>query len=304
MPSLKYNYALFLGVALSGLVLGVSCTSLFTGVTSPSDCGKEIVEDVTPKTRLKKVSNTVGNSDPVIRQTFNPVADSSPVKEYPSESIQRSPTGIENLVGDRSKPVPVDPAKPMAGLQQPTTKEMTTPVSVPIVSLTKVPPTPDPNPPVKVAVNSGSSVENMVKNPEKMPTTIAPNRPEAPKPVESQKVADKESPRKEPVTVSENNVVRIVEAQGNDVIVTSFDAVIIIKGRCGKLTVAGGKNRIQCDMVREIEVIGNGNTLNLTQVEKGMVVGNSNEISWKQLINGNEPKLISTGVDNKLLRTP
>ena len=65
----------------------------------------------------------------------------------------------------------------------------------------------------------------------------------------------------------------------------------MIKGRCGKLTVAGGKNRIQCDIVREIEVIGNGNTINLIYVEKGTVVGNSNEISWKELINGQEPQL-------------
>jgi Protein of unknown function (DUF3060) len=293
MPSLKYHPGLSLGVTLSGVILGVSCTSLFTGVTTSPPGGKQVMIEETPKTTPQKtrqsvsrVTNAETNAPPLIKSATNPP---------PSDTEAKPMSEVEG------KPVKMVAALTMAELPEPAAKELTTPLPMPLPKPSAGPPsTPQNIPSVKELVNETSKVGSM---PDKSVTHL-PAKPQnenkKPKPADR----TKDAPQKEPVTVSENNIVRIVESNNDDVIVTSFDAVVIIKGRCGKLTVAGGKNRIQCDRVREIEVIGNGNTLNLTTIEKGTVIGNSNQIFWKELNNGKEPNLISSGFDNKLLRSP
>ena len=94
MLSIKYRHALSLGVVLSGLILGVSCTSLFTGATSPSDGGKQVVADETRKTRSRKIQpSVVGNSAVEVRPISNQTDTSFPVKLQKSGDVIAKPPG-------------------------------------------------------------------------------------------------------------------------------------------------------------------------------------------------------------------
>lgn len=109
-------------------------------------------------------------------------------------------------------------------------------------------------------------------------------------------------PLEGPIKIRGDNVNRIIDAGGHDVQIAGNNGVVVITGGCGRLTVDGAGNQIQCDSVGRIEVAGNENTLILGSVGGGAIKGDRNVLSWGSGIDGLSPIVESFGSDNSMKR--
>jgi len=109
-------------------------------------------------------------------------------------------------------------------------------------------------------------------------------------------------PNLAPILVEKNSANQIIAADGRDVIVSGKDGVIIISGGCGKLTLSGENNQVQCDVVKTVEIIGNQNVLILGSLGNGVISGARNELAWGRGLDGQTPDVSSTGTGNTIKR--
>lgn len=110
-----------------------------------------------------------------------------------------------------------------------------------------------------------------------------------------------------PITVSNNNATRIIEAKGEDVNIEGDDGLILITGGCRILTIRGKTNQIQVDSADEIVIEGDGNNVASGKLGRGRISGNNNKLSWQSgMIAGMNPIIQTTGVNNetKLVKKP
>jgi Protein of unknown function (DUF3060) len=160
-------------------------------------------------------------------------------------------------------------------------------------------------------------IPNLVEAKPRVAETVVPPPPAVPKPVaEAPKpstvepkpavaaavIASEDSDKKNPIKISEEKANRIIEAQGRDVVLTGSEGVFVITGGCGRLTLNGEKNQIQCDSVAQIEVVGDGNTLILGSVGGGRIQGSGNNLSWGRGVDGFSPIVESFGTNNSMKR--
>ncbi|MDF1755415.1 MAG: VWA domain-containing protein [Verrucomicrobiales bacterium] len=117
----------------------------------------------------------------------------------------------------------------------------------------------------------------------------------------SQVTVEYDLPASEPILVDKNSSNQIIAADGRDVVIEAQDGVIIVSGGCGKLTIKGGKNQVQCDVVKEVEIIGNGNILIAGSLGKGAITGDNNEVAWGSGLDGLDPGVTTDGSDNKVM---
>jgi VWFA-related protein len=109
-------------------------------------------------------------------------------------------------------------------------------------------------------------------------------------------------PNLAPILVEKNSSNQIIAADGRDVVVSAKDGVIIISGGCGKLTLSGENNQVQCDVVKDVEIPGNQNVLILGSLGKGLISGSRNQLAWGRGLDGNTPEVNSTGNENTVKR--
>ncbi|MDF1756118.1 MAG: DUF3060 domain-containing protein [Verrucomicrobiales bacterium] len=128
--------------------------------------------------------------------------------------------------------------------------------------------------------------------------------PPPPKPEKKEAVPGVEGliNRDDTVKISEDSPNRIIDAGGKDVEITGNDGVIVISGGCGKLTLKGRNNQVQCDTVKKIEITGDENTLILGSMGGGVIRGSGNDLSWGSGFDGLSPIVESFGEDNTMMR--
>ena len=102
--------------------------------------------------------------------------------------------------------------------------------------------------------------------------------------------------------VDKNNANQIIAADGRDVIIAGDGGVIIVSGGCGKLTVSGSQNQVQCDSVKEVEILGGENVVIAGMLGNGVISGDKNEMAWNKGMENKAPKIETKGSGNKTTR--
>lgn len=105
-----------------------------------------------------------------------------------------------------------------------------------------------------------------------------------------------------PIVVDEDLANRIIAANGRDVFVEGDSGVIVITGGCGKLSISGDRNQVQCDSSTEVDVTGHKNTLILGIVGSGSITGDDNVVAWGAGLRGGDPVVATTGLNNEVDR--
>jgi hypothetical protein len=85
------------------------------------------------------------------------------------------------------------------------------------------------------------------------------------------------------IVLEQNHEQKTIECQGESVEVNGNFIELTLTGQCGKVSVNGNKNDVTIDATAAISVLGNGNT-----------------VSWRQGIDGKDPKLSNLGTGNEV----
>jgi hypothetical protein len=104
------------------------------------------------------------------------------------------------------------------------------------------------------------------------------------------------------MVVEADNANRIIIAEGKDVLIKGSNAVIVISGGCGILTVNGNRNQVQCDSSTGVKVNGDGNTLVMGTLGNGSISGDNNVLSWGTGVGGADPIVQASGSQNRMKR--
>ena len=85
------------------------------------------------------------------------------------------------------------------------------------------------------------------------------------------------------IVLEENHEQKTIECQGESVEVNGNFIELTLTGQCGKVGVNGNKNDVTIDAAAAISILGNGNT-----------------VSWRQGVDGKDPKLSNLGTGNEV----
>src|SRR5262249_1819588 len=71
-------------------------------------------------------------------------------------------------------------------------------------------------------------------------------------------------------------------------------------GACDKITVATGKNTLQIESVKTLQLDGGRNTVEVGAVDSIVLGGAENNVTYKKGVTGAKPKISGAGSNNKI----
>lgn len=318
------------GCAVGILCLTSSCKSFTTELTANFDGGKEVIceqveNDIIPgkpgrEHRLSFFKPGSGFPGKKYKEDYHPTESGSVGglgDELPDDETLMAESSLSEetddlAIGSQMEYQSESPPSGMVGNNDLSLKKLT-PVTVETES-------PREKEKVEISKDHGPDIADEVKvvlsmvpdgeevnKPEKgskisIPTNHAAGPVKVDTPKKTVKAGTKVTIPKGAIKVTEDNVVRIIEANGEVIAVTGADGVVIVKGMCRKLILGGEKNRVQCDEAKVIDVVGDHNKLTVGSVGGGSISGNRNEINWRSSYGDDAPKFKSTGEANVIQR--
>jgi hypothetical protein len=89
-------------------------------------------------------------------------------------------------------------------------------------------------------------------------------------------------------------------AKEPNVSINTGDGTFTFTGKCEKIAVNGGENKVKIDSVVKLVVNGGENVVDVEAADKIAVNGSDNTVNYKRGISGKAPKVASIGNNNKL----